>query len=331
MRRIMLTGASAMTLAALAPAGALGDSTIGSTLTGTGLQNICSASIACTYFQTSGGSPAATSPIDGTVTSWKVKADSAGSPVKLRVLRRSGANYTGVATSATQTTTGGSAIDTFSTSLPIKTGDAIGLDNDSSALLFATTSTIPLAAVYYFQLPALADGVTSAPSNQSPAGYELQLQATITPSPPGGGGGGGGASPTTPSTSALKLAPNAFKAATSGASIAAKGKKAKTGSTVSYKLSADATVKFTAQRAQKGRKSGGKCVKARKGQRGKRCTRYKAVSGSFSVAGISGSNSFKFTGRISSRKLGKGKYRLSATPSAGGKTGKAATASFKIK
>ena len=69
---------------------------------------------------------------------WRIASGSGGSPVRLRVLRPAGAGkFTGVGTSALETTTGAPP-DTFTTSLPIKAGDVIGLDNESSSLMFTT-------------------------------------------------------------------------------------------------------------------------------------------------------------------------------------------------
>ena len=55
------------------------------------------------------------------------------------------------------------------------------------------------------------------------------------------------------------------------------------------------------------------------------------VKGSFNVGGTAGANKFKFTGRIGDRRLGRGGYRLVATPTTGAKTGQAARARFRIR
>ncbi len=46
--------------------------------------------------------------------------------------------------------------------------------------------------------------------------------------------------------------------------------------------------------------------------------------------GIAGKNSFRFTGRLNGRKLKPGRYRLLATPTAGGLKGKASSTGFRI-
>jgi hypothetical protein len=54
------------------------------------------------------------------------------------------------------------------------------------------------------------------------------------------------------------------------------------------------------------------------------------MRGSFTRAGSAGANSFRFTGRLARRTLKPAKYRLTATPTLGAKTGKATSAPFRI-
>jgi hypothetical protein len=55
-----------------------------------------------------------------------------------------------------------------------------------------------------------------------------------------------------------------------------------------------------------------------------------ALPGAFTRTGAAGANSFRFSGRLAGRRLTPGRYRLLATVSAGGKTGKGAAAPFRI-
>jgi hypothetical protein len=169
-------------------------------------QNVCAAGIDCVYFNASSGAGATyTSPVDGTITTWRLSAGSTGGSVQLRVLRPLGnsGKFTAVGTSTAQTV-GGNGVNTFATSLPIKTGDTIALENASSGLYFANLGGTRI--VPYFQQPpgptqpALPDGTMASPNGASPPGYELELNADVMPTTPGGGGGGGGTTPTpTPS------------------------------------------------------------------------------------------------------------------------------------
>jgi hypothetical protein len=83
---------------------------------------------------------------------------------------------------------------------------------------------------------------------------------------------------------------------------------------------------------QPGRKAGGgRCAKpAAVNRRALRCLRVVTLPGSFTRAGLTGRNRFRFAGRLSGRRLRPGAYELVATPSAGGKAGLAASASFRI-
>lgn len=155
--------------------------TLGST-SGTPNYNICFSGIRCTYVPFSSVSnPGLQVPFDGTVTSFSVNSGSSGNLVELRVLSpASGGQYTGAGTSPAETLNGG--LSTFTASLPVKAGDVLGLDNDSSALMFDNSSTTALTAYY---MPALADGQTGAPTNNQ-MGYRLLLSAVVTESPPHG-------------------------------------------------------------------------------------------------------------------------------------------------
>ena len=124
---------------------------------------------------------------------WRIDSGSADAPVKLRVLRPAiGSKFTGVGTSALEMTTG-APIDTFATSLPIKAGDVIGLDNESQALIFTKNVLGAFPEVF---TPALADGAPAAEPKEvigGGMGLKLQINADIQPTPAAGGRGGGGA------------------------------------------------------------------------------------------------------------------------------------------
>jgi hypothetical protein len=91
-------------------------------------------------------------------------------------------------------------------------------------------------------------------------------------------------------------------------------------------------VRFTVVQPEPGRKArGGRCVKpTRANRKARKCTRLVTLTGSFTRGGKAGANSFRFTGRLAGHRLKPGKYQLVATPSAGGRTGRAASASFRI-
>jgi hypothetical protein len=118
----------------------------------------------------------------------------------------------------------------------------------------------------------------------------------------------------------LTVAPKAFKPVNAGGAIlsAKKKKKAPVSTTVTYTLSAAATVTFSVERKLVGRKAGKRCVKRTEANRAKKkCPLFKPMKGSFTHSGAAGVNSFKFSGRLS-KALPRGTYRL---------TGKTAAAS----
>ena len=112
-------------------------------------------------------------------------------------------------------------------------------------------------------------------------------------------------------TAQPRLAPRTFAAASRGPSVVAA---ASQGTVVSYSLSEPAQVAFTVERAAPGRRAKGGCRKpSARNRRGKRCTRFVRVTGSFTHSGGTGANRFRFTGRVAGRKLVPGSYRLVAT------------------
>jgi hypothetical protein len=128
----------------------------------------------------------------------------------------------------------------------------------------------------------------------------------------------------------LKASPAAFRAARSGATV--KSASLSTGTRVSYTLNVAGSVRFSVERRSTGRSVGGRCVKtSTSNSTRKHCTRYTAVSGSFTRTRSAGADRFTFTGRIGGRTLSVGSYRLDATPSAGGRTGTTKRVAFRIK
>ena len=130
-----------------------------------------------------------------------------------------------------------------------------------------------------------------------------------------------------PRLSALSLSPGAFRAAPTGSSIATSG-----GSRVSYTLSDSAAVSFRVEQARGGRRVGASCVRPTTANRKRRrCTRYLALSGSFTHHGDAGANTFRFSGRLRSRPLTPGRYRLRAVATdAGANTSPARRSLFTI-
>jgi len=132
------------------------------------------------------------------------------------------------------------------------------------------------------------------------------------------------------------ISPSVFPAKPGGPSaLAAKQRKRTYGAKVTYTLNVAASVRFTVQRRSDGRKvkhaKKTTCDRPTK-HNGKKqkCTRYVTLKGSFTRAGLTGTNKFRFTGRLNGKRLPPGEYRLIATPTANATTGRAAAANFRI-
>jgi hypothetical protein len=171
------------TTAAVAAIGgpAQGAVTIGSKLTGPADEINPGCGMACTVMNTAVPTDTASgglaSPVNGSVTSWQFKSVTAGGSIALRILRPAGGNsFTGAGTSAPVTPNGTvPAQGPFSSSLPIRVGDFIGLN--------ATALQTPLidtpASELYWNAPTLADNQT-APGTAGTR--EVAVQAVVEPS-----------------------------------------------------------------------------------------------------------------------------------------------------
>jgi hypothetical protein len=117
----------------------------------------------------------------------------------------------------------------------------------------------------------------------------------------------------------LAIAPRAFRTTKGGGAVTSAGRKAKghLGATVTYGMSASGEVKFTVEKLSAGRRVGKQCVKqTRTNASHKKCTLSKPVRGGFTLSGVAGQNSFKFSGRIGGRALRPGRYRLKGSTGA---------------
>jgi hypothetical protein len=153
---------------------------------------------------------------------------------------------------------------------------------------------------------------------QAPASSS-QGSATTTPPKP----------PVVVAVTGLRVGPAAFRGARSGASVRAAT--VRTGARVSYALNMPATVRFTVQRASTGRRAGARCVKLSRANHDRTpCDRLASVPGSFRRSRSSGADRFTFTGRLGGHTLRPGRYRLRASPTAGGHAGQPTRASFRI-
>jgi hypothetical protein len=309
--------------------------TIGST-TGTPSVNVPACS-ACTYVpHNSVDDPALKVPANGAVTSFSVNSGSAGGTVELRVLRPDPAHpgqFTGAGTSPAETLVTGP--QTFAVSMPVKSGDVLGLDNDSQAILFDTSSGSPITAFYQ---PHLADGATAAPNNTM-SGLRLLLSAVVQPAATTttGTGTNPGTPPPPqaqpPSLTHVTQSHRVWRLGSKRASVSLAHKsRPPVGTTFSFTLDQAGVVRLSFSQRLPGRKIGGNCVGQKPKNRHKpRCTRL-ASRGALSLAVGRGSSKVSFQGRISkTRKLRPGNYQVTiAARNATGKPSQNRTLKFTI-
>lgn len=129
-----------------------------------------------------------------------------------------------------------------------------------------------------------------------------------------------------PVLSALRVNPRAFAPPSEGATTSAAQAR------IRYSSSETATVAFRVERALKGVRTDGSCVKGKGTGKAKGCTRFVPLRGGFSHQGQAGVNSVPFGGRLGKRVLPVGRYRLLAVASdAGGNNSATAGTRFRIK
>lgn len=119
------------------------------------------------------------SPVNGAIVRWRVQG-AKGGPFYLRVLRPNGKGaFEAVGTSPPETPTS-EGIQTFATSLRIRSGDMIGIDstNPTDSIGVATVPGASFAAV----VPPPFEGATVPPS-ESISGQEIELSAEVQPAP----------------------------------------------------------------------------------------------------------------------------------------------------
>jgi hypothetical protein len=293
-------------------------------------------------------------PMEGVITKFRIRGFGSNGPTnvtfRLADISRPDPNNNSIAVATDAGTgptgalpgppPGDTPISEFAAQLPVKMGNHLAIQGTDVAAVHNSSGD----KFTYIFFPPLVAGQAPQQSNDSVP--ELLVAAVIEPDADGDGFGDetqdqcprqkttqGPCDDTKPDLSKLKLAPAAFRALSSGDSIAAKRRQAKRkratrGSKVSYDLSEVAAVNFTIERVVKGRRKGKKCVSKRK--RGRRCTK-RTVVGSFAQDGKAGANSFKFSGRINGKALRRGSYRLSATPTdLPGNVGSPARKNFRI-
>jgi hypothetical protein len=176
-RRLCIAVALALCSAGILSAGAQANTVVvGSTLTAPNFVPLSFSAPATVTNYVLPAPATATSPVDGTVISWKFIGDAG--PVTPRVLRSTGttsmsAAGTGAAQSATTAPPGISG--PFSTVIPIKRGDYFGVDGQDPAMLSA--ASLPGVTSLYFD-PALVDGGgEQAPTGTNPE--EAAISATV--------------------------------------------------------------------------------------------------------------------------------------------------------
>jgi hypothetical protein len=269
-------------------------------------------------------------PVDGVITKFRIRGQGVGGPqpVTFRLVRfvsiaagGDSALATAVGTGPTTNVppapmTGDTPITEVGGRLPVTKGDHLAIDQTNVDALHESNSD----KFTYQYAPPLVDGQGARDSSE--VHNELLVQAVIEPDADHDGFGDEtqDACPTQATTQGAcdKAAP-----AVSGLKVG--------GGKVSYNLSEAATVAFKLEKAVKGRKVKGKCVRqTRRNRKRPRCTLFVTLNGNFPGPGAAGANQVTLP-KVRGRKLGAGRYRLTMTVTDAAGNTASTTKSFTIK
>jgi len=120
-----------------------------------------------------------TSPVSGVVVRWRLQG-AKGGPFYLRVLRPNGLGaYTALGKSDPATVTS-AGLQTFTTNLPIKAGDVLGVEptNAADELGYSTAAGAAFTTIF----PTPFEGAT-VPARAPTSGEEIELSAEVQPTP----------------------------------------------------------------------------------------------------------------------------------------------------
>ncbi|MBS1860530.1 MAG: PASTA domain-containing protein [Actinobacteria bacterium] len=120
-----------------------------------------------------------TSPVNGAIVRWKVQG-AKGGPFTLRVLHPNGVGAYTATGSSQSVKPNGTGIETFSTQLPIRSGDLIAVDSSNPTDEIGVATVTGASYGIFSSLPF--EGATNAPS-QTKAGQEIELSAEVQPAP----------------------------------------------------------------------------------------------------------------------------------------------------
>jgi hypothetical protein len=183
-------------------------------------------------------------------------------------------------------------------SMDATTGVVTGTPSTTQATRSYTVTMSDQLGSIQAELKIRVDG-PPGPGGQQPPGSQ-----------PPSSNGNGDSDESTALLRSLSMSPDVFRALTSGNPIIAR---TKLGTTVKYRLSTAGVVTFTVQERRKGRQVGSHCkVPSRKNKTRKECDRWRTLDGQFTHAGVNGTNTFGFSGRLAGKRLPVGRYRLVA-------------------
>jgi len=147
--------------------------------------------------------------------------------------------------------------------------------------------------------------------------------------PPGGGQPGAGDT-TRPNVTGVTVSPRTWRR---GAALP-RFSRARVGTRIRWRLSENARVTLTFQRALAGRRVGRRCLRPTRARRGRpRCTRFRSTGSLTRPNAKAGLNTLRFRGRLTrGRRLGLGRYRVAVTArdTAGNRSRTRRSATFRI-
>lgn len=269
-------------------------------------------------------------PVDGVITKFRIKGVGVGGPKPVTFRLGSFVSVAGDQSSAIVTAAGvgptvtvpgdpgggDTPITEAAGRLPVQKGQHLGIDEHDVKAVHASGGD---KFTYRFEGP-LVEG--TGPRGSTDVTEELLVQAVIEPDADHDGFGDE-TQDACPTQRTTQGACDTAAPAVSGLKVA--------GGKVSYNLSEAATVAFKLEKATKGRRVKGKCVRrTRRNRKRPACTRFVVVKGNFAGPGNVGANQVALP-KVRGRKLGAGRYRLTMTVTDAAGNSATTTKTFTIK
>lgn len=291
--------------------------------TGTPEATMCSSGQQCTYYEYGENGLGLVVPFDGTIVDFSVNSGTAPAAVRLVILRPEAGRLTVAAVGGQQMLTA-VGVNTFTTAVPVRRGDVLGLEDESGAQVFAHRLNEGIGASAFE--PFSAEGGSVAPDPGDPQ-LRLLLTASDRKVVPADAAPAAIVGPAMlplppvhvvaqnrPTVSSYFLTHRVFRVR-AGAPVRRRSRHAPRGTAFDFVLSEPASARLTLSRRIISRRRGSCASRGAVESSAAPCVSWRKV-GELTYRGIVGENVDHFDGVVGHRALPAGIYRASLVASA---------------